>query len=189
MISTEVNFSQKSVGKAVRKIEECLARYSDMRVDEIESSGGAKAKSAFSQRKAHRGKRVRAEGCEWVQVMGEHRRSNNDSRRRQNERNTLKNIKAIAHRYCLVRTDGWRGNRHVDSLYAHQVVIHKKNFVSEEGIHTNAVECGMLGSESDDRKNRVKALCQVVNAKLHEKDEFCEILCMLKRVCCAGQTI
>ena len=69
----------------------------------------------------------------------------------------MSNIHQVAHRYCLVRTDGWRGYRKVGKSYGHAVVIHTQSFESEDGTHTNAVECanGMVKKELRCRGNQL----------------------------------
>lgn len=208
---THVNI--KSVRKVVHNVEELLARYSDLRVVEIHEDGGRKAlqvdETAFSQRKYHRGKRVRAEGCEWVQTVAITKKDGGSleeivmtpvSDRRAA---TLEaNIDAVANRHCLVRSDGWRGYRHLGRKYGHAVVIHQIGFVAEDKTHTNGAECansmvkrelrcrgGQLGQNSADRMCRVKAISQICNSKLEKKAVFVGILQRVRTVCEAGNVI
>ena len=41
----------------------------------------------------------------------------------------------------VIHSDGWRGYNNLSNLgYEHKVVIHKNQFVTEEGVHTNRIE-------------------------------------------------
>ena len=136
-IVREVRVSKNAVGAAVGKIERVLAAYSDIRVDEISCEGGRKAlqvdETAFSQRKQHQGKRVRQAGCEWVETFAVTRTDGGQITEvvlipveDRTSETLIGNINKIANRYCMIRTDGWKGYKKLDENYSHAVVIHKK---------------------------------------------------------------
>ena len=40
----------------------------------------------------------------------------------------------------VVRTDGWKASAKLGQSVRHEVVVHKKEWVTVEGVHTNTVE-------------------------------------------------
>ena len=203
----ETRLNKNSVCRLVAVLERILSSFSDVRVQEIKDTGGEKClvcdETAFSTRKYHRGKRVRAEGSEWAQNITITDRDGGTIKEvvliplENRKGDTLiENIAKVAHRYTLLRTDGWRGYNGASAHWGHKRVIHQQNFVAEDGTHTNAAESanalvkrelrqrgGQLGQETEARHRRVKALSQVVNGKIGDSGVFLHILSCIKTFC------
>lgn len=212
-MAKEVLVNKNTICKVIGKIEEVLAHFSIIRIAEIKADYGRKNlvvdETAFSTRKNHAGKRVRAHGAEWAETICVTKTEGGKIDelvlvpvRERSAPTLLHNIEEVASRRTIIRTDGWRGYNSVDAQYAHLVVVHKEGFVNAAGVHTNAAECcnalvkkelrsrgNQLGQRSEARANRIRALSQIVNAKLTKNGVFCEILKKIRTVCAVGSII